>query len=187
MMKNIHFFAAGEATKDKAGDRSIGIRGQRAMELASIDLPILPGFIIDAEIAADLEKVNLQADLKGAMAKIEKIVQKKFGDATNPMLVKIVISPNMVIVNYPTLHNFGLCNKNLAAFMSLCNSPFNVLMASWIALWSLVRFSSSAIFNSISSVPFMRNCISWYPKFSPTNVLNAARFLLQSPKLCSVG
>ena len=124
MMKNIHFFAAGEATKDKAGDRSIGIRGQRAMELASIDLPILPGFIIDAEIAADLEKVNLQADLKGAMAKIEKIVQKKFGDATNPMLVKIVISPNLVIVNYPTLHNFGLCNKNLAAFNKFVGENF---------------------------------------------------------------
>jgi pyruvate,orthophosphate dikinase len=124
MKKNIYFFSAKESAQEKAIHNNIGIRGQRAMELASIDLPILPGFILDAEIAADLEKVDLQADLKSAMAKIEKIVEKKFGDVNNPMLVKIVISPNMVIVNYPTLHNFGLCNKNLAAFNKFVGENF---------------------------------------------------------------
>ena len=39
MMKNIHFFSAGESIKDKAAHAKIGIRGQRAMELASIGLP----------------------------------------------------------------------------------------------------------------------------------------------------
>ena len=87
-------------------------------------LPILPGFIIDSEVVSDLEKTDLQADLKSAMAKIEKIVGKKFGDPANPMLVKIVISPNMVIVNYPTLHNFGLCHKNLAAFNTYVGENF---------------------------------------------------------------
>ncbi|MBN2353314.1 MAG: pyruvate, phosphate dikinase [Spirochaetales bacterium] len=124
MMNNIHFFSAGESIKDKAAHAKIGIRGQRAMELASIGLPILPGFIIDSEVVSDLEKTDLQADLKSAMAKIEKIIGKKFGDPANPMLVKIVISPNMVIVNYPTLHNFGLCHKNLAAFNTYVGENF---------------------------------------------------------------
>ena len=124
MKKNIHFFAAGESIKDSAVHAKIGIRGQRAMELASIGLPILPGFIIDADIVADLEKTDLQDDSKSAMAKIEKIVDKKFGDPANPMLVKIVVSPNMVIVNYPTLHNFGLCDKNLAAFNTFVGENF---------------------------------------------------------------
>ena len=124
IMKNIHFFSAGVALKNNQIEEKIGIRGRRAMELAAIDLPILPGFIIDSDVAENLAKLDLKEDLKASLSKIEKIVGKKFGDAQNPMLVKIVISPNMVIVNYPTLHNFGLCNKNIAGFNSFVGENF---------------------------------------------------------------
>ena len=124
MKKNIHLFSAGAAKIDKAIQDSIGIRGRRAMELASIDLPILPGFVIDSTVASDLEDYDLGSELKSSIGKIEKIVGKKFGDKSNPMLVKIVISPNLVIVNYPTLHNYGLCDSNLAGFQRFVGENF---------------------------------------------------------------
>ncbi|RPJ08641.1 MAG: pyruvate, phosphate dikinase [Spirochaetaceae bacterium] len=124
MKKNIHFFSSHDSISDPDILESIGIRGRRAMELGSIDLPILPGFIIDSEVAAHLKDEKLKDHLKTALARIERIVGKKYGDPANPMLVKIVISPNLVIVHYPTMHNFGLCENNLAAFNSYVGENF---------------------------------------------------------------
>jgi predicted GTPase len=61
MKKNIHFFDQGEATTKPQVLERIGIRGRLAMELADLDLPILPGFIIDAEVGpteSDLEMLE---------------------------------------------------------------------------------------------------------------------------------
>ena len=54
MKKNIHFFDQGEASVKPQVLERIGIRGRLAMELADLDLPILPGFVIDADVAAHL-------------------------------------------------------------------------------------------------------------------------------------
>ncbi|MBN1524371.1 MAG: pyruvate, phosphate dikinase [Spirochaetales bacterium] len=124
MKKNIHFFSAHQAISDQTILNNIGIRGRRAMELGASDLPILPGFIIDSEVASVLEDIPLKDELKKAMARIEKIVGKKYGDPDNPMLVKVVISPNLVIVHYPTLHNFGLTEGNLPAFNKYVGENF---------------------------------------------------------------
>jgi pyruvate,orthophosphate dikinase len=124
MKNNIHFFSANEHISKQAVLDNIGIRGRRAMELAALDLPILPGFIFDSDVAADLEKIDLKPYLKTFIARVEKITGKKFGDRENPMLVKIVISPNLVIVNYPTLHNFGLVESNVDAFKKYVGENF---------------------------------------------------------------
>jgi pyruvate,orthophosphate dikinase len=124
MKSNIHFFSAHEHISKKAVLDNIGIRGRRAMELASLDLPILPGFIFDSEVASKLENVDLKPFLKSFINRVEKIKGKKYGDKENPMLVKIVISPNLVIVNYPTLHNFGLVKSNVNAFNKYVGENF---------------------------------------------------------------
>jgi pyruvate, orthophosphate dikinase len=116
MKKNIWFFAQGEAnTKSQVLER-IGIRGRLAMELADLDLPILPGFVIDADVAAHLKDFDIWAALRPWMDRLAKLTGKSFGDTDNPMLVKIVVSPNLVIASYPTLHNYGLTDKTLAGF-----------------------------------------------------------------------
>ncbi len=63
MKKNIHFFDQGEANVKPQVLERIGIRGRLAMELADLDLPILPGFIIDADVAAHLADFNIWATL----------------------------------------------------------------------------------------------------------------------------
>jgi len=124
MKKNIWFFAQGEAnTKSEVLER-IGIRGRLAMELADLDLPILPGFVIDADVAAHLKDFDIWAALRSWMDRLAKLTGKTFGDADNPMLVKIVVSPNLVIASYPTLHNYGLTDKTLAGFNRFVGENF---------------------------------------------------------------
>ena len=136
MKKNIHFFDQGEATVKPAILERIGIRGRLAMELADLDLPILPGFIIDADVAAHLADFNIWGALRPWMDRLAKLTGKAFGDKENPMLVKIVVSPNLVIASYPTMHNFGLTDKTLPGFNRFVGENFG-----WHELQFLTRGS----------------------------------------------
>src|SRR5438552_2576825 len=64
MKKNIHFFDQGEASVKPQVLERIGIRGRLAMELADLDLPILPGFLIDADVAAHLADCDIWGALR---------------------------------------------------------------------------------------------------------------------------
>ena len=64
MKKNIHFFDQGEANVKPQILERIGIRGRLAMELADLDLPILPGFIIDADVSSHLGDFDIWGALR---------------------------------------------------------------------------------------------------------------------------
>jgi pyruvate, orthophosphate dikinase len=125
MTKNMHFFSRDVYVKDQSKWENFGLRGRQAMEFAALDLPILPGFIIDASITAHLDKErDIKKDLKTYLGKCEKITGKKFNDNENPLLVKIVISPNLAIVSYPALHNFGLTDNTIPGFNKFVGEDF---------------------------------------------------------------
>ncbi|MEW5816175.1 MAG: pyruvate, phosphate dikinase, partial [Spirochaetota bacterium] len=124
MKKNIHFFRRNEPIKDESIIEKIGLRGKLANEFAALDLPILPGFIIDADIASHLEAQPLTEHFKDYLKKLEDHTSKVFGDPVNPLVLKIVISPNLAIINYPTLHNFGLTDATIPGFNSFVGENF---------------------------------------------------------------
>ncbi len=124
MKRNVYFFSEKEFVNKEDVLNKIGIRGRRAMELAELKLPILPGFVIDCEAASDLSPVALKSHLQGFVKKLEAGTGKRFDDPDNPMLVKIVISPSLVITQYPTLHNFGLTDNTLPGFMKFVGENF---------------------------------------------------------------
>ncbi|MBN2533790.1 MAG: pyruvate, phosphate dikinase [Spirochaetales bacterium] len=124
MKNNIHFFKKGVSIKDEDILEKIGIRGRLAMELASIDLPILPGFIIDADVASHLSKESLKEHLEPFLKKLGDDLGRGFGDPENPMLLKIVISPNLAVASYPTLHNYGLTARTVEGFNKFVGEHF---------------------------------------------------------------
>ncbi|HOV62375.1 MAG TPA: PEP/pyruvate-binding domain-containing protein [Spirochaetia bacterium] len=124
MKNNIHFFSKKEAIPRGEVWDKYGIRGRLAMEFAELNLPILPGFIIDSDVAAHLENEKLTDNLKANLKKCEQLTGKIFNDPSNPMLVKIVVSPNLAIVHYPTLHNFGLTDATIPGFNTFVGEDF---------------------------------------------------------------
>ncbi len=124
MNKNIHFFSEKEFVNKESVLERIGVRGKLAMELAALKLPILPGFVIDADVASDLENESIIPHLKKSLAKLETIRGRVFGDPENPMLVKIVISPSTVIATSPTLHNYGLTDQTIDGFAKFVGPKF---------------------------------------------------------------
>ena len=124
MKNNVHFFSQKEPVKKGVDLEKLGMRGRQANEFAELALPILPGFVIDSDGASHLQDEKVGEELKPFLRKAEEIVGKKLGDRTNPLLFKIVVSPNLAISNYPTLHDFGLARDTVEGFASWVGANF---------------------------------------------------------------
>jgi pyruvate,orthophosphate dikinase len=93
----------------------LGGKGANLAEMASIGLPVPPGFTITTEVCTafyDNDKRypdDLKAQVDAALVKVEAAVGQKFGDAGNPLLVSVrsgarVSMPGMM----DTVLNLGL-------------------------------------------------------------------------------
>lgn len=116
MKSSVHFFSQKDRIKNGVDPDKLGQRGRQAYEFADLDFPILPGFILDTDVASHLEQHDVVTAIRPSIRRIEDIVDKHYGDSGEPLLLKIVISPNLAISNYPALHNFGLARETVAGF-----------------------------------------------------------------------
>ncbi len=124
MDTRIHFFSKVDVIPRKIEGDLLGIRGRQANEFAELGFPILPGFIIDARLAAKLHINDIRKDVQALLSKCSGLVGKSYGDAENPMLVKVVVSPNLAVSTYPTLHNFGLVRGTIDGFAQKVGAQF---------------------------------------------------------------
>src|SRR4051794_30143903 len=79
-----------------AGDRNLlGGKGANLAEMASIGLPVPPGFTISTAMCARYYSDgqafpdSLRAEVAEGLAHIEGITGKTFGDAADPLLVSV--------------------------------------------------------------------------------------------------
>ncbi|OYV39582.1 MAG: pyruvate, phosphate dikinase [Rhodospirillales bacterium 20-64-7] len=115
MTKWVYHFGAG-ANDGNAGLRNLlGGKGANLAEMASIGLPVPPGFTLTTEVCTayyDNGKQypeDLRAQVDEALARIEAAVDRKFGDREQPLLVSVrsgarVSMPGMM----DTVLNLGL-------------------------------------------------------------------------------
>jgi pyruvate,orthophosphate dikinase len=104
----------------------MGIRGIRVMELASLGAPILPGFTLPNETVKELTANPSQAKkfLIEPISKSERILGKRYNDEKNPMLIKIVESPQLNMITAYSIHNIGLCEKTIGGFATFVGEDF---------------------------------------------------------------
>jgi len=123
-MDNIIYFNKDFKGLQDGQRENIGIRGRRAVDLASMGLPIAPGFIIDSELTMKLPQVNLKERLKTHIKNLEKDTKKKFGDKDKPLLLKVVISSDLNVPFFPSIHNIGMNDETVKGFANYTNELF---------------------------------------------------------------
>jgi pyruvate,orthophosphate dikinase len=125
-MKKYYSFSSTEHIEDPKVQEIIGIRGARVMELATLGAPILPGFMIPSETVGEL--VSDPSDAKKFLieptSKIERLLRKRYNDAKNPMLIKVVESPQLNMIKAFSIHNIGLCDKTIGGFSTFVGEEF---------------------------------------------------------------
>jgi pyruvate,orthophosphate dikinase len=94
--KWVYFFGAGKAEGDGANKALLGGKGAGLAEMSRIGLPVPPGFTITTEVCTyfygnkKTYPKSLEAEVKGTMAKVEKIMATKFGAKSGmPLLVSV--------------------------------------------------------------------------------------------------
>ncbi len=123
-MANIIYFNKDLKSVDDKTLTKIGIRGRRAVELASMGLPIVPGFIIDSELTLKLPHVNIKEQIVSYISQIEKETGKKYGDKKKPLMLKLVISSDLNVPFFPSIHNIGMNSDTVEAFGQFTGKDF---------------------------------------------------------------
>ena len=124
LSKSIHFLSNKEVLKKNIDKTILGIRGRQLNEFSELGLPVVPGIILDATVTQVLQQEDPLPLLRPLLKKMGAAVKKEFGDSESPLLLKLVISSNLVIANYPTLHNFGLAKTTIKGFEQKVGKDF---------------------------------------------------------------
>ncbi len=129
--KRVYTFGNGKA-EGKADMRNLlGGKGANLAEMNLIGVPVPPGFTITTEVCSEYyslgkEKVTeiLKADVEKAIANVETLMNSKFGDVANPLLVSVrsgarASMPGMM----DTILNLGLNDEVVEGLSRKTNNP----------------------------------------------------------------
>jgi pyruvate,orthophosphate dikinase len=130
MQKWVYGFGAGRNDGKAEMRNLLGGKGANLAEMASIGLPVPPGFTITTEVCTyyyQHEKqypAELKAQADEALARIEDAVGLKFGDEAKPLLVSVrsgarVSMPGMM----DTVLNLGLNDKTVEGLATASGDP----------------------------------------------------------------
>ena len=95
MTQWVYAFGGGTADGDASMKNLLGGKGANLAEMSQLGLPVPPGFTITTEACVhyyangQTYPDGLDAQVGAALAKVESITGKRFGDTANPLLVSV--------------------------------------------------------------------------------------------------
>ena len=130
MTHYVYRFGGGVSDGGRGDKNLLGGKGANLAEMASIGLPVPPGFTISTEMCAryydegEAFPESLRAEVAGGLAHIEGITGKKFGDTADPLLVSVrsgarVSMPGMM----DTVLNLGLNDRTVQGLAGTSGDP----------------------------------------------------------------
>lgn len=125
--KYVYFFGGGKADGNESMKNLLGGKGANLAEMAGhkdLRLPVPPGFTITTEVCTYYYEnrrtypKGLKEEVNKALKKVEDLMQRKFGDCYNPLLVSVRSGarrsmPGMM----ETVLNVGLTEKTIAGLI----------------------------------------------------------------------
>jgi pyruvate,orthophosphate dikinase len=95
MAQWVYSFGEGRSDGGAALRNLLGGKGANLAEMSNLGLPVPPGFTITTEVCIHFYAheqrypAELEGEVKAALAEIERIVGRRFGDAADPLLVSV--------------------------------------------------------------------------------------------------
>ena len=126
----VYFFGGGKADGNESMKNLLGGKGANLAEMAghkNLKLPVPPGFTITTEVCTYYQNKKtypqkLKEEVNKALNKVEKLMDRKFGDPSNPLLVSVRSGarksmPGMM----ETILNVGLTEKTIPGLIAQSN------------------------------------------------------------------
>ncbi|MGI9170206.1 MAG: pyruvate, phosphate dikinase [Caulobacteraceae bacterium] len=126
----VYAFGGGAAEGGAAMKALLGGKGANLAEMSSLGLPVPPGFTLTTEVCnrfyseAGAYPGDLAGQVAAALAQVEALTDKRFGDAANPLLVSVrsgarASMPGMM----DTVLNLGLNDTTVEGLARLSGDP----------------------------------------------------------------
>src|SRR4028119_2511788 len=130
MTRHVYRFGGGISDGGQGDRNLLGGKGANLAEMASIGLPVPPGFTISTPVCAryyaegESFPDSLRAEVADGIAHIEGITAKSFGDPADPLLVSVrsgarVSMPGMM----DTVLNLGLNDRTVEGLAAASGDP----------------------------------------------------------------
>lgn len=127
--KYVYFFGDGKADGTKEMKNLLGGKGANLAEMTNLGIPVPAGFTISTDVCTSYYENNyqypreLEAEVKEALEKVEKVMGAKFGDKENPLLVSVRSGarssmPGMM----DTVLNLGLNDETVQGLIKKTNN-----------------------------------------------------------------
>jgi pyruvate,orthophosphate dikinase len=119
--KLVYSFGGGKAEGNAKMKELLGGKGANLAEMSRLGILVPPGFTITTEVCTHFMKTKskypkgLEGEVKGALGKVEEIMESRFGDGRNPLLLSVrsgarISMPGMM----ETVLNIGLTEATIA-------------------------------------------------------------------------
>ena len=130
MARHVFSFGAGKAMGRASMREVLGGKGAGLHEMTRMGVPVPPGFTISTAVCTHYYEnggrypEGLDREVAGAMARVEKIMGRRFGDGDNPLLVSVRSGaresmPGMM----DTVLNLGLNDDTVAGMIRRTGNP----------------------------------------------------------------
>ena len=102
----------------------IGTSGYSQLQLAALNIPVNPGFIIEISKLKEHPQDKIRRILDRGIQTIEKETGRKFGDKKSPLLLKVSLSPGIILETAPTVPYFGLNNQTVQSIAAIYDQDY---------------------------------------------------------------
>lgn len=131
--KYVYSFGGGKADGNESMKNLLGGKGANLAEMAgheNLKLPVPPGFTVTTEVCTYFYNngrqypADLESQIKSALAQVEDLMGKKFGDVNDPLLMSVRSGarksmPGMM----DTVLNIGLNDETVKGLISVSGDP----------------------------------------------------------------
>ena len=129
--KRVYLFGNGSAEGNASMRNLLGGKGANVAEMNLLGIPVPPGFTITTDMCSEYYRIGkdavvnlLKDDVENAVKHIENLMDSRFGDPVNPLLVSVrsgarASMPGMM----DTILNLGLNDEVAEGLAKKTNNP----------------------------------------------------------------
>jgi pyruvate,orthophosphate dikinase len=128
--KYVYFFGDGKADGSAAMKSLLGGKGANIAEMVNLGMPVPPGFTITTDACNEFFRnkgkhpPGLKKKANAALARVEELMNQKFGDPKNPLLLSVrsgarASMPGMM----ETVLNIGMTTKTIPTLIKKTGNP----------------------------------------------------------------
>jgi len=129
--RRVFFFGDGRADGRAEMREVLGGKGANLAEMTRLGVPVPPGFTISTEVCAEFNRAGrrlpaaVKKDALAALARVERVMGMRFGDAERPLLVSVrsgarASMPGMM----DSVLNLGLNDRTVVGLAKLADERF---------------------------------------------------------------